>query len=349
MSNPVANQPVGTGNPSMHGAHHSRRADIPYSNQQNRVVNLQQFEKDVLDSPDLSTLEGKVTANAESKFDKPLLDFSEQDWQGFEGGNEGGNKGKQMGLISIIGAVLCLQAKMNSNFWSTAWKQASESMMMQVKFAPVIGDAIKGSYDAQSQATRAQADQSLWEGVINIGMFVATMGVASYMELKEPTETIPKDPAKVLQEAGEPLGNAAANDAENLELEQLGQQQQDGLGKAGKIADAVKNKGNEGQKRFTSLMAQAAQQAQVFSFAEKGASALNANKYQTLQADAQGREGQLQALSNMAEQYAQFYGQDFSRTEDLRQGAGQEIGNILRMLNDAANMITQTTNSMFRG
>ncbi|MCH9626868.1 MAG: hypothetical protein S4CHLAM2_04990 [Chlamydiales bacterium] len=296
---------------------------------------------------------------------KPKLPTPKTPFSGLKGDDQG-EEGKTMGLIAIIGEVMALQAKSNSNFWSTMWKQASTSMMMQVKFAPVIAKAIKCSYEAQAQSTQAQATSARLTGTINLVMFGATVVIGTYMGLRD--ETGESGPSQNDAKATEETAQAGA-DAQSAELEESGnnekiaeQRQNDELadevraqetnGKKAQIKGAFKKMqeiGGKGPKLLSTILTKFSHVSSGMTMLANGGSSLVDAQYKSIQSEKQEEEGQAQALNKESEQYAQFYGQSFSRSEDLRQGGQQNIDYAMNILKSSVDTITQTITSMFRG
>lgn len=100
---------------------------------------------------------------------------------------------------------------------------------------------------------------------------------------------------------------------------------------------------------MTSILLKVAQAGQTMQMLAHGSTSIVESQYQSKQAEKQQEEGQAQALNKESEQYAQFYGQSFSRSEDLRQGGQQNIDYAMNILKSAVDTITQTVTSMFRG
>lgn len=303
-------------------------------------------EVEVLDSI-LSFIEsGKQApahaANQLGSPSKPQLPYPGYNSSIFDGTGE-----QETGLISIIGAVLALQAKSNSNFWQTLWKQAGDSMQIQVAFAPIVGSAIKNQYLAQSNATSAQASQSKWDAVISLGMFVLTMGTAGAMEGADPLEDAgPKeDPVEYEKTANTTandtvLEDDAANVTNNSEQNQSRIEREWGNFKA---------KSTPVMRKAASWLGRGLQVAQLTGMISQFGTGLNGSKWLQIQSEQQKEEGLHAAASQEGQMYSQFYSQDFSRMEELRQGSSQNIDNAMNILQQAANTITQTTTSMFRG
>lgn len=326
-----------------------QKADRRHSEQvveNKHLARLQKHEKDVVlpvDPQDKKTVRaGKKGFEEKPKLPSPLLAFN-----GF-----GDQDDDQEGLISIIGKVLALQAKTNSNFWSIAWKQASESMMMSVKFAPIIADAIKGAAAAQAAGTLQDASQTWFAGVANLAGFGGSIVLGTFMEVKDPEAEFKKpDPDNAFEVEG---SKHAAVEAE-AEQPSVMQKLDDMVNKTtpGKFCKRTVKAGWKGinklQKLLTGAASKSLQASQQISMLVQGSTSLQASSCMTEKARQEALAGQKQAVSKEAEQYAQFYGQSFNRQEDLRSGSSQNIDYAMNIMKSAADSITQTVTSMFRG
>jgi hypothetical protein len=312
------------------------------------VESLQKFEKDVLVPSNAD--KGNGILDAESSGGAPSkapLPSPKQNWSAFQGSGAG-----EPGLISIIGTVLALQSKTNSNFWSTLWQQASKSMMMEVQFAPIIGNAIRAQYDAEAAATKSQADQAAQEGIISMVMFGTAVLMAGYMEWND--EASPGNKGEDVEsevETKAKMNGATQTEQTDLETNKLiNNQDESNLDRLKRYWNNFQSKFSKGQARFTSLLGKGIQTTTMMSMASDGITKyFVTSKHQAEQAMYQAQQGGCQALSQEAQQYSQFYGQDFSREEDLRQGTSQNIDYAMNILKSAADSITQTVTSMFRG
>jgi|GEM_PF-4030911 len=282
---------------------------------------------------------------------KPQLPNPDSNSQIFGGGDD-----QDQGLISIIGQVLALQAKTNSNFWSSLWKQASQSMEMQVNFAPVVGAAIKAQYQAQSDATAAQAEQSSTDAWINIGMFAFAGFNAGMQEVETPDSEInnAKDVAAVdkTAEANAPSAEQAIQATQeelNVADDVMNGETDSWWPNCEKTWEKAKSLMSRGKNIYTSFSAKLAQNSQMTQVLAQASTGWNDAKYQGRIAAQQVIQGQNEAVSQEAQMYSQFYGQDYTRMEDLRQGSGQNLDYAMNMLQQASNTITQTVTSMFRG
>lgn len=361
MSNTITDQ-IGetTVDASLQRAHRAQKEDGAHIAQTNRLTDLRVFERDVV--LPAAPHGGQPSKASPAPDQGPKLPAPSTEWDAFQGGD-----GQQEGLISIIGAVLALQAKTNSNFWSTQWKQASASMMMEVNFAPIVGAAITAQYNAQSENTQTQADQASTTGAVNIAMFSISMVMAGIQEYKDPSEQLPTDKPKTFEvepEQAEPEEGSGTGDLENAgedtELKKMNAEIDDTKKVIDDETDAFKAdakrtfaKGQQMMKRgmtyLTSYLGRAGQAAQMMSMLSQGVTGLTDAKYLSTQALKIAAEGQAATLSKEAEMYSRFYGEDFSREEDLRQGASQNIDNAMNILQQAANTITATVKSMFGG
>jgi hypothetical protein len=270
-----------------------------------------------------------------------------------------------MGLIAILGKVLALQAKSNANFWSSLWTQASQSMTMQVQFAPIVGSAIEQQYQAQSAGTTAQASQAQNDAWINFAMFGGAIITAGILPEPEPeaenadraTEFQTENPSENTLESDatgtDATGASTGADTQSVVTDEQNADDllnnQDARRRASATKESALGKGAEIFKKFATFLGKSLQAIQLWGMLSQGATQLNASNFQTIVAQKQLAEGANAATSQLAQMYSQFFNQDFSRMEDLRQGAGQNLEYAMNILQQAANSITQTVTSMFRG
>jgi hypothetical protein len=337
----------------------------------NHSQGRQQVAKDLI-LP--SAGDGQTETIAKGKGDvKPNLPVPKKTFAGLteDDGDDDGSleNGKTLGLIAIIGEVMALQAKTNSNFWSTLWKQASESMMMEVKFAPIIGSAIKSAYTAQSQATMAQANMAKEDGMINLFMFGGSMlfgviseandaaGAGEDANLEDETKNTEND-APTSPNSQEDEGIEQELDSEgratNTEEQQVNREsnreESTWKNRLKRTSKFIKDVGSRSYQRLGGALGKGMQYAMGAQMLSQGITGWFVDsKYKAQQADKEQEEGQAQALSKEAEQYSQFYGQAFSRSDTLTQGVQQNIDYAMNILKSAADTITSTVTSMFRG
>ncbi|MCB1181111.1 MAG: hypothetical protein KDK55_03705 [Chlamydiia bacterium] len=114
-------------------------------------------------------------------------------------------------IIAIIGEVLALQAKTNSNFWSTLWKEASLGMKFAVNFAPLIAKAVTSSYNYQAAQSRQESDMAMWSSIISFSMFAMALGWGGIEEYSEETPS-----KKTPEGTNETLGTGDDPEVEEL-------------------------------------------------------------------------------------------------------------------------------------
>ncbi|NGX60905.1 MAG: hypothetical protein K940chlam9_00379 [Chlamydiae bacterium] len=343
----------------------------------------------------------KTDAKEMEESSSPKLPYPGAQFGGFQ-------KKKEVSMIALMGKVLALQAKTNSHFWSTMWKQASQSMLMEVKFAPVIGHAVKNAYEEQSKATKAQAEQSFYTGLTSLIVFGAGLFMGTLMEYKDEASGIQQGDNEFQNKTGdtdknEEIGNESVegkgeqvnlnddveedsevisedDESEKINLEAEIQEEgevideenedkeidpnkntdeataeinkdNDGAGKkAERVGKKISDKASQFSKKLSSWWGKTFQVMMGMDMLQKGINGVAFEKlYQDKISVDQGQEGIYQALSKEAEQYAQFYGQAFSRQEDLRQGGQQNIDYAMSILKSASDTMASTVASMFRG
>jgi hypothetical protein len=103
----------------------------------------------------------------------------------------------------------------------------------------------------------------------------------------------------------------------------------------------------KGQKTFSGFLKQAQTSVMVAQAGSEGfTKLLVTSKYQSQQAALQSQQGGCSALAKEAENYNQFYNQDFSRTEDIRQGNGQAFQEVSSMIQHIDDTLAQAVVSM---
>ena len=338
--------------------------------QSNHSQGKQKVAKDVIIPSAGDELGGKIGKGSKGEA-KPQIPTPKAKFAGLKGDDvdESGEpqNGKTLGLIAIIGEVMALQAKSNSNFWSTLWKQAFQSMTMEVKFAPIIGDAIKSAYTAQSEATQADANMSKEDGIISLVMFGGSMLMAGVSEFSSEAEA--DNDLKTEDETALENGGGEGTDPEGgIEMDSLNEEEQSAQqtendvnrtvnreesswkSRAKRYLKFVKDVGGRSQTKLGNILGKGMQYAMGADMLSRGITGYFVDsKYKSQMAAKQGEEGQAQALSKEAEQYAQFYGQSFSRSDSMAQGTQQNLDYAMNILKSAADTITQTVTSMFRG
>ncbi len=275
---------------------------------------------------------------------------------------------------------MALQAKTNSNFWSTLWKQASQSMMLEVKFAPIMGQAIRLAYTAQAAATQSQADKFEKLAIINFSMFGVAMVTAAItpdktlpgektaeqdaagtldetnlddknMEMQQPKTTQNIDDDSDVEETADASGKVKAEEIEDNAAAKkvVANKTKKGFGKKAKgLPTYVGGKVKKGLTWGRDKLNQGLQASMGFAALSGGFTGLQEKRYDTKPAEQQGIEGQEQALNKESESYSGFYAKAFSRSNDLGQGCQQNIDYAMSILKSAVDAITQAIAAMFR-
>ncbi len=283
---------------------------------------------------------------AKGKDSKPTLQIPKGSFKGLKGkdGDQGAYESRN--LISIIGEVMTLQAKSNSNFWSTLWKQASQSMQMEVKFAPIIGQAVNDSYQAQSKATLADAHMSSDQGWIALGMFgtsVVAGGVTAYgADVEADPDVVARDEAvKPFMDGGMDRDEAdAALSNQDPSWKDRGMRTTGWFNAQREKVIAKFSKGFNTTYTTSQIAGQLGNSLQGL-FVD--------SHFKAIMAHHQAEQGQAQAIDKQAEQYAQFFGQAFNRSDQMASGTQQNLDYAMNILKSTADSLTQTVNGMFRG
>lgn len=313
----------------------------------------QAIVKDVVSPAQAS--KNKSPSKGSNSSQTPSLPGPSRNWG--EGPND-----QQTGLIAIIGAVMALQARTQSRFWSTMFNTSFKSMMMQVKFAPIIAQAIKQSAEDNANATKAEATKELWTGITSLGMFALTVGAAGFMDMPDdtPKETNTNVPSEKMnteteeKSEDEALGAKAKPTDQQEQLTKTEQEVSKSINNSGKFADRAKRmfemiKKSGSTQKMGKFLAKVAHFSNVTQMMSAGTTQMIGWSYDTKKAAFQKSAGIQDALSKECEQYAQFYGTANSRETDLGSQAGQNIDYIMNILKSASDTITQTVTSMFRG
>lgn len=257
---------------------------------------------------------------------------------------------ENISIIAIIGEVLALQAKTNSNFCLTAWQQASMSMNLAVQLAPVIRTAVEQNWNSQAEATQQDANIAKNSGwfAISSGAFAMLMGAKSAYDAAQ-------------EDAAKAVGTTNTTDALKQGAQEAQAQMQDDISKlpqndetlTGRLSRAWKGLSGSGSKAMGGLFKALNSAA---SFGQFSMALSNGIAQVTVEAPgnaakaiAQRQAGSADALSKVAEQYSQYYTQDFNRTEDMRQNSNQLLTTCTEILRNASDTVTQVTRSMFQG
>ena len=179
----------------------SNKAVVVATTEGRQVSSIDVMEADAFLSSTVSSPDGKPNIGC------PTSSFS--------GLSEGDNVSDR-NLAAIIGQAMILQAKANSNFWSTMWEQASDCMNKEFELAPVIKSSIEVAYKNQADATRQDAIKSQKDGWANILSFAGSMGMGAFMEVKEAAKAAQPEVAFARQGLREGL-EGALNEANQAE------------------------------------------------------------------------------------------------------------------------------------
>lgn len=256
---------------------------------------------------------------------------------------------QEVSLISILAAVLVMQATMSSNFWETLFNEASQQMEASIKLAPVIASAVQKGWDEQAAISENEAHSALAEGIVNIAAFAAS----SLMGAMAPGE------AGATSAADEAAETTVTETEEGMELTDMSQgvkeadaTVQDGTGAAtSKVSKAVSATKTAWKNANLVMKAIVRGQgyAQMFGMLAQGINGITTYIYKVKIARDQKLVGQWQALEKTLEGYSQYYSQGFSRTDNLTQGSEKNIQSAMDILNQIASGITQAVSSGFRG
>lgn len=247
-------------------------------------------------------------------------------------------------IQAIIGEVLILQAKDQSDFWSIVWKQASQAQEEFIKFAPLIARQTKATWDAQAAMSMNESSSAFYNGISDALAAGLAIGMGAFM---------PEEEAAAGD--GEAVGaNNIAKDAEEAvanDVEQGGnalkEESQGAFSKVKKFGQAAwKSLGKKNLSKKLMKAMSYAQGMQVMSGASKG---FIDSKYKALIAECQKQAGQSDSVAKESEQFAQYWSQLFSRQEDLRGAAQQNLDYGMNVFKSISDTTTQTILSMFRG
>lgn len=260
----------------------------------------------------------------------------------------------QTSIIAIIGAVLALQAKSNSNFWSTMWEQATASMNLSIALAPTIANAVKDNWNAQAQATEQEANQATGDGWFAVGATTLSVLMGGYGAWKAGGEEAAgaADDAGLTKTPNDAASSStlASADAENQLNQAVKETDTTTTGQIKRWGLGVKANLGKGTKGLFTALEKTAGYGQAFMASSQGMAQLTIDAPAKTEIAIQQRAaGAADALSKVSEQYSQYYNQNFSREEDLRQGSSQNIDFILNVLKSASDQVTQVSIGMFRG
>ncbi len=256
-------------------------------------------------------------------------------------------------IIAIIGQVLILQAKSNSNFWSTVWKQASQSMELSVSQAKIMAQAIVDSANQQSAATQAEADMAQKDGIAGFTTGLLCLGMGLYGSFTDPAEKAAD--AGVTNETDEAASTmqkdaVKAENSSEKEINETINKENTASSKAQRFFKSFNSWRERGMKGLMKAFEKAAAAGQTFMPLSQASSQLFVDSpAKTAIAQMQKAKGAADALEKQAEQFAQYYNQDFQRVEGLRESSQQNLNEALQVLQKASDGLTAVVNRMFQG
>ncbi len=253
---------------------------------------------------------------------------------------QGASQGDES-LLALMGAILLLQGKKDSNFWSDMWKMATMSMRMQTELAPLAGKAVQAQFTAQSIATLTDSELKSANGM-TIGMGAGgSLAKEAYTAYTEP-KSASKDPAIEYGEENPDEANSLST-RENQTLEK------NDSWDFGKAWECTKSKAALAGKWAYDTVDGASDAAKKASGFTKIIVDVTDAKFHDQQQSFQGIQRMAASTGQSIQVFSGFFGQNFSKMEEFRQGCGQNLTSAMNLLQQATNSISQSATSMFRG
>ena len=301
--------------------------------QAHRVVGKQVLDTDVIVSAACPTQAASPRLAIEGQ---PCLPRPAEASKIYQGASENDES-----LLALMGTILLLQGTKDSNFWSDMWKMATISMHMQVELAPLAGKAIQAQFTAQSTATLTEAERNDTNGkTIGMGAGFALVKGA-YSAYKEP-KSVPKAAAVEYKAENTPDTKPPAAQ-ENLAVET---NESWDFGKMWECTKSTAELIGKGAYDTVDEATDLAKQATGFT---KIMVDLTDAKFHDQQQSFQNIQRMAATTAQSTQVFANFFGQNFSKMEEFRQGCGQNLQSAMNLLQQATNSIAQATTSMFRG
>lgn len=277
-----------------------------------------------------------------SKAPKKALQAPASDLASPQDGDLGTGEGTS--VIALIGTVLALQAKINSNYWSTLWKQASDSMALSVEIAPILAQNVKDNWDSQAAATREEGSIARGAGIASVTAGTAAIAMGGWQAVSSIREEMAEVNAAKTPLEGEtsPQATEAVQNLKENDQNLSGKLTRSGKAGIGIGKAVMKGLGKGLEKTLTTAQASVA----------------FANGMNQLTVEAPGKKkiakhqeaaGAADAQAKMNEQYTSYYDKDFSRTNEMNQGTSQNIDYAMNILKSLSDSLTQVVVSMFRG
>jgi hypothetical protein len=269
----------------------------------------------------------------------------------------------QVSLMAIIQYVYTLQLQNSSRLRATWWKQSFESMTMQVKFAPIIGQAIINAANDEANALYAQAAQSEGDGRTQFIAFSGALLGGALMEYRQPTEGATnsiKSGITAEGEGGEELNSEITKKATNalgVDTKALNEAAEEEVnngeskswgGRAKRIGRLLVSKYETLNGKVVPWLTKSMNMAQAGQQLSNGINGWFIDApHQREQAYYKGQEGQQQALSKEGEAFQQYWNQSNGRETELGQGAQQFIDSLVNSWQSMSNRITDANARLF--
>jgi hypothetical protein len=272
-----------------------------------------------------------------------------------------GSEPEERNLLALVGEVMTLQAKRNSDFWSDLWKMASLNMEKQVELAPLASAATSLQYEAQSKATSAQQAQSSANGSAYLMGAGGALVKNIYDEYKQESGTnpSPSDPAVEHENETERAtqdeqarAQAALDPTQRTREEGLNeaadQSLQQGQPLGMRTGVYAKGKTEAFFKKFRSWLKSSITKVEQAAGFARLVVGMNDARGQNEQVTYKGLSDQAASTSRIIQAYAQGCGKGVGWMDDFKRGGGQNLSHAMNLLQQAANSLTHTLKAMFR-
>ncbi len=249
-------------------------------------------------------------------------------------------------IVSIIGAILLAQGKSNSEFWKILFANGTITMNAAVELAPLIAQAIITSFNEQANITDNEAKIAFYQGIGAATTGASTIGMGAFSAVKESkglsdTPETEKIGANAGRDVPSTTGAGSALDDDNT---------QTGVGnQIKKAVSGAKGAGMSKMQLAYKIYMNAQNAAQMANLGNQLIQGFTTWHYKNNIAEHQRNAGQADAQSKMYEQFVTWYVNAFQRSEELRQGSQNNIDLAMKIFDALSSMVSQTTQSMFRG
>lgn len=255
-------------------------------------------------------------------------------------------------VIALLARVLCLQAKSNTAVWQVLFKQSGEYQQMSLQMAQAQANSTQSQWEEQSQATKAQADMSKEDGKIDLSFFAFSC-VAGALdpaagegagEEESADETLGRDQTQAAERAAAGQSEQAAEQGASQAAQNAENSAASGLKKVGRGF----LKASKGFLKIMGKLGGGIKYAQFFQMASQGIKGLWIDGPKLAEKAAhEGAAGVAAATAQVAQGYSEYNNQSFSRTEEIRQGAGQNVEYAMNVYKSASDSITQAVSAMY--